>query len=49
VPQDKIAALVARQAIKRLGAFEDVANVVDFFLSRQSGFVTGQVLYLGGV
>jgi 3-oxoacyl-[acyl-carrier protein] reductase len=49
VPQDKIAALVARQAIKRLGAFEDVANVVDFFLSRQSGFITGQVLYLGGV
>lgn len=49
VPQDKIAALVARQAIKRLGAFEDVANVVDFFLSRASGFVTGQVLYLGGV
>ena len=49
VPQDKIAALVARQAIKRLGEFEDVANVVDFFLSRASGFVTGQVLYLGGV
>ncbi len=49
VPPDKIAGLVARQAIKRLGAFEDVANVVDFFLSRASGFVTGQVLYLGGV
>ncbi|HSD74325.1 MAG TPA: SDR family oxidoreductase [Steroidobacteraceae bacterium] len=49
VPQDKIAGLVARQAIKRLGSFEDVANVVDFFLSRASGFVTGQVLYLGGV
>jgi len=27
----------------------DVANVVDFFLSPRSGFVTGQVLYLGGV
>jgi 3-oxoacyl-[acyl-carrier protein] reductase len=49
VPQDKIAGLVARQAIKRLGSLEDVANVVDFFLSRASGFVTGQVLYLGGV
>jgi len=49
VPQEKIAGLVARQAIKRLGTFADVANVVDFFLRRESGFVTGQVLYLGGV
>jgi len=49
VPKDKIANLVARQAIKRLGRLEDVTNVVDFFLRRDSGFVTGQVLYLGGV
>ncbi len=49
VPKDKIANLVARQAIKRLGTLEDVSNVVDFFLRRDSAFVTGQVLYLGGV
>lgn len=49
VPADKIKALVGRQAIKRLGAFEDVANVCDFFLSRSSGFISGQILYLGGV
>lgn len=49
VPKDKIANLVARQAIRRLGTLEDVTNVVDFFLRRDSGFVTGQVLYLGGV
>jgi len=49
VPKDKIANLVARQAIKRLGTLEDVTNVVDFFLRRDSAFVTGQVLYLGGV
>jgi 3-oxoacyl-[acyl-carrier protein] reductase len=49
VPKDKIANLVSRQAIKRLGTLEDVTNVVDFFLKRDSGFVTGQVLYLGGV
>lgn len=49
VPKDKIAALVARQAIGRLGTLADVANVVDFFLKRESAFVTGQVLYLGGV
>jgi 3-oxoacyl-[acyl-carrier protein] reductase len=49
VPKEKIDALVERQAIRRLGTVEDVANVVDFFLRRDSGFVTGQVLYLGGV
>lgn len=49
VPREKIDALVARQAIPRLGTTEDVANVIDFFLSPASGFVTGQVLYLGGV
>jgi 3-oxoacyl-[acyl-carrier protein] reductase len=49
VPRDKIERLVARQAIPRLGRFEDVANVVDFFLRPESGFVTGQNLFLGGV
>ncbi|MBM3267062.1 MAG: SDR family oxidoreductase [Candidatus Sericytochromatia bacterium] len=49
VPEGKIAALVARQAITRKGTFEDVANVVDFFTSPRSGFVTGQVVYLGGI
>lgn len=49
VPRDKIDALVARQAIPRLGLPEDVANVVDFFLRPESNFVTGQVIYLGGV
>lgn len=49
VPKDKIDNLVNRQAIRRLGRFEDVANVVDFFIQPGSEFVTGQVLYLGGV
>ncbi len=49
VPSDKIDALVARQPIPRLGTYEDVANVIDFFLRRESDFVTGQCVYLGGV
>jgi 3-oxoacyl-[acyl-carrier protein] reductase len=49
VPREKIERLVARQAIPRLGTFEDVANVVDFFLRPESSFVTGQNLFLGGV
>ncbi|NNL30780.1 MAG: SDR family oxidoreductase, partial [Gemmatimonadetes bacterium] len=49
VPEEKIQALVARQAIGRLGRYEDVTNVVDFYLRPESSFVTGQVVYLGGV
>lgn len=49
VPKQKIEQLIEKQTIKRLGRFEDVANAVDFFIDAKSGFVTGQVLYLGGV
>ncbi len=49
VPRDKIDRLLSRQAIRRFGSFEDVANVVDFYLKAESHFITGQTLYLGGV
>ncbi len=49
VPEVKMEALLARQAIRRPGSVADVVNVVEFFLSPQSEFITGQVLYLGGV
>jgi 3-oxoacyl-[acyl-carrier protein] reductase len=48
VPEEKIDRIVSNLAIKRLGNFEDVANVIDFFLKPESSYVTGQVLYLGG-
>ncbi len=49
VPREKIDRLLSLQAMPRLGTPEDVANVIDFFLRPESDFVTGQVLYLGGV
>lgn len=49
VPKDKIDQILAQQAVRRMGSFEDVANVVDFFVSPASSFVTGQTIYLGGV
>ncbi|MEM1221363.1 MAG: SDR family oxidoreductase [Verrucomicrobiota bacterium] len=49
VPEEKMNALISRQAIPRYGKEEDVINSVDFFLSEKSDFITGQVLYLGGV
>lgn len=49
IPQEKIDRIIARQAIHRLGTPQDVAHVVDFFLSPASSFITGQTIYLGGV
>jgi len=49
LPKDVMDALIERQAIKRLGTTDDVANCVDFFLKEDSHFITGQTLYLGGV
>lgn len=48
VPKKKIDEIVERLAIKRLGTMEDVVNVVDFFCSPASDYVTGQIIYLGG-
>lgn len=49
VPKAKIDELLNQQAIKRLGEFEDVINVVEFYIDRRSDFITGQTIYLGGV
>lgn len=49
VPANKIEELKSRQCIKRLGTFEDVKNVIDFYLKAESNFITGQTIYLGGV
>lgn len=49
VPEEKMKALIARQAIARYGEMSDVLNVVDFFIKPESDFVTGQTIYLGGV
>jgi 3-oxoacyl-[acyl-carrier protein] reductase len=49
VPQEKMDALIARQALNRMGEVRDVINAVDFYLLEESDFITGQVLYLGGI
>ena len=49
VPQEKMDALLARQALGRIGEVRDVINAVDFYLREESDFITGQVLYLGGI
>ncbi len=49
VPKNKIQELLDKQAIKRFGTFEDIKNLIDFFIDEKSDFITGQVVYLGGV
>jgi 3-oxoacyl-[acyl-carrier protein] reductase len=49
VPKNKLQALLDQQAIKRFGEFEDILNVIEFFNAEKSNFVTGQIIYLGGV
>lgn len=49
VPQKKIDALLERQTIRRFSEVRDIANVIDFFIGEKSDFITGQVIYLGGI
>ncbi len=48
VPAEKIQQIIDTLAVRRLGTFADVANVIDFFVRPESDYITGQVLYLGG-
>jgi 3-oxoacyl-[acyl-carrier protein] reductase len=49
VPKEKIDKILHAMAIPRFAEFRDVSNVVDFFIKEESDFITGQILYLGGV
>ena len=49
IPEHKLQKLLEQQAIGRFGEFDDVVNVMEFFNSEESKFITGQIMYLGGV
>lgn len=49
VSEEKFNSVLEKQTIKRYSEFQDISNVVDFFIQSQSDSVTGQVIYLGGV
>lgn len=49
VSKDKMDALISQQAIKRFGKIDDLLNVIDFFIDDRSEFITGQIVYLGGI
>jgi 3-oxoacyl-[acyl-carrier protein] reductase len=49
VAPEKLDVLISRQSIKRYGEMRDVIRVIDFFIDPASDFVTGQVIFLGGI
>jgi 3-oxoacyl-[acyl-carrier protein] reductase len=40
--------LLSRNAIPTIGSRDDVGNVIDWLIRRESQSITGQVIYLGG-
>jgi len=49
ISQNKIDSLIQKLPIKRYSEFTDIYNVIDFFISKKSDFITGQTIFLGGV
>jgi 3-oxoacyl-[acyl-carrier protein] reductase len=49
LPKDKIDAVIAGLPLPRYAEADDIFNVVDFFASERSGYITAQTVFLGGV
>ena len=47
--KEKIDKVVAALPLSRYATVEDITNVVDFFCSEKSDYITAQTIYLGGV
>jgi len=49
VPKEKLDSILEKQAIHQYGKLKDVIHLINFLISPDSDFITGQVIYLGGV
>lgn len=49
VPKEKLQRILDSQSIKRYAKPDDISNVIDFFIRKESNFITGQTIFLGGV
>lgn len=49
LPRDKVDAVIAGLPLPRYATADDILNVIDFFASERSGYVTAQTVFLGGV
>jgi 3-oxoacyl-[acyl-carrier protein] reductase len=49
INQEALNAVLSRNAISGFGRFEDISNVIDLLIKKESDALTGQLIYLGGV
>lgn len=49
VAKEKIKTLISNLPIPRIATKEDIFNVIDFFASPDSSYITAQTIYLGGI
>lgn len=49
LPRDKIEAIIAGLPVPRFAIADDILNVIDFFASERSSYITAQTVFLGGV
>lgn len=47
--QIKIKEIINNLPIPRMAVIDDILNVIDFFSSERSSYVTAQIIYLGGI
>lgn len=49
LPRENVEAVIRSLPIPRLATPDDVLNVIDFFASERSSYITAQAVFLGGV
>ena len=49
LPREKVDAVIARLPMPRYAVDDDMLNVIDFFASERSAYITAQTVFLGGV
>ena len=47
--QEKIKEIIAALPLPRVAEADDILNVIDFFASDRSSYITAQTIYLGGI
>jgi len=49
LPRYKIDEIISKLTVPRYAYADDIFNVIDFFASERSSYITAQVIYLGGI
>jgi len=49
LPRDKIDKIIADLPVPRYAKLDDIFNVIDFFVSEKSSYITAQTIFLGGI